>query len=87
MEGWRNMTLLMVSVGVLEALDTNELRELDERDDAEEARRKLVRMPAGEKRLRMVWNRDGDCILADGTSSLVAGTGLWRKKETGWSLI
>lgn len=60
------MTLLMVSVGVLEALDTNELRELDDRDDADDARRKLVRMPAGENRLRMVWNRDGDCILAIG---------------------
>lgn len=60
------MTLLMVSVGVLEALDTNELRELDDRDEADEARRKLVRIPVGEKRERMVWNRDGDCILADG---------------------
>lgn len=60
------MTLLIVSVGVLEALDTNELRELDDRDEAEEARRKLVRIPAGEKRERMVWNRDGDCILAVG---------------------
>ena len=50
------MTLLMVSAWD-DVLEPNELRELVDRDEADEARRK-------EKRLRMAWKRDEDCILS-----------------------
>ena len=49
------MTLLMVSAWE-DVLEPNELRELVDRDEADEARR-------NEKRLRMAWKRDEDCIL------------------------
>ena len=49
------MTLLMVSAWD-EVLEPNELRELVDRDEADEARR-------NEKRLRMAWKRDEVCIL------------------------
>lgn len=60
-EGWRESTLLMVSTGD-EPVEANELRELLLPDEADEARRKEVRMPAGENRERMVWKREV-CIL------------------------
>lgn len=50
------MTLLMVSAWD-DVLEPNELRELVDRDEADEARR-------NEKRLRMAWKRDEDCILS-----------------------
>lgn len=56
MEGWRKMTLLMVSAWE-DVLEPNELRELVDRDEADEDRR-------NEKRLRMAWKRDEDCILS-----------------------
>lgn len=62
-DGWWERTLLIASTGE-EPVDVNELRELVLREEAEEARRKDVRMPAGEKRERMDWKREV-CILAD----------------------
>lgn len=47
-----------------EPLDAKEFRELVLRDEADEARRKDVRRPEGEKRERMALNREV-CILAD----------------------
>ena len=55
-DGWRERTLLMASTGD-EPVDVKELRELVLLDEAEDARRKDVRMPAGEKRERMAWKR------------------------------
>lgn len=54
---------MMVSAGE-EPLEANELRELELREDADEARRKDVRRPEGEKRERMELKRE-DCILTD----------------------
>lgn len=54
---------MIVSTGD-EPLEVNELRELVLRDEADDARRKDVRMLEGEKRERMVLKREV-CILAD----------------------
>lgn len=67
----------MVSTGD-ELLEANELRELVVlRDEADDARRKDVRRPAGEKRERMELNREV-CILADVCFVLYLTTG-WGK--------
>lgn len=73
MEGWRKMTLLMVSAWD-DVLEPNELRELVDRDEADEARR-------NEKRLRMAWKRDEVCILSVGDGWIVRGV---RVDTFGW---
>jgi hypothetical protein len=62
-DGWRDRTLLMVSAGD-EPLEAKELRELVLREEADDARRKVVRMPVAEKRERIELNREV-CISAD----------------------
>lgn len=63
MDFWRKMMLLMVLTGEL-AWETNESRSVLAREDADEDRRKEVRMLWGEKRAAMVWKRV-DCMLGE----------------------
>lgn len=60
MDGCLNKTALIVLTGDEEA-ELQEWYELVEEVEAEEERRKDVRIPLGEKRDRMVWKRE--CIL------------------------
>jgi hypothetical protein len=65
MEGWRKMMLLMVLAGdEMVVWDEYELRALLALDEADEARRKLVRRLPGENLAVMEWNGD-DCMVTD----------------------
>ena len=77
MDGWRNMTLLMVLTGDEAVEEAMESRLLLARDEDEYDRRNEVRRVVGEKREAMAWNLE-DCIVMFGRGGSV---GDWNKDD------